>query len=57
MSPDLKCYLGLHHYEVLEKKDLKNPYDAVIGVAIISRCTNCGKIKETYIYTDNNYRR
>ena len=45
MSADLKCYLGLH------------PYDAVIGVAIISRCSNCGKIKEAYIYTDNNYRR
>lgn len=57
MSQDLKCYLGLHHYEVLEKKDIKNPYGAIVGTAIISRCYNCGKIKENTVYTDNNYRR
>ena len=57
MSNDLKCYFGLHHYEVLEKKDIKNPYGAIVGTAIISRCKNCGKIKETTVYTDNNYRR
>ena len=56
MSIDLKCYFGLHHYEVLEKKDIKNPYGAIVGTAIISRCTNCGKIKEHTVYTDNNYR-
>ena len=57
MSQDFKCAIGLHKYEVLEKKDIKNPYGAVVGTAIISRCTNCGKIKETTVYTDNNYRR
>ena len=57
MSQDLKCYLGLHKFEVLEKKDIKNPYAAVVGTTIISRCTNCGKIHETSIYADNNYRR
>ena len=57
MSQDLKCYLGLHKYEVLESKDIKNPYGAVIGVTIISRCSNCGKLKETSVYTDVNYRR
>ena len=57
MSQDFKCTIGLHKYEVLEKKDIKNPYSAIIGTIIISRCTNCGKIKETTVYTDNNYRR
>lgn len=57
MSNDLKCYFGLHHYEVLESKDIKNPYGAVVGTTIISRCTNCGKIREDVIYTDNNYKR
>ena len=57
MSQDFKCSIGLHKYEVLEKKDVKNPYGAIIGTIIISRCTNCGKIKETTVYTDNNYRR
>ena len=57
MSQDFKCAIGLHKYEVTEKKDIKNPYSAIIGTIIISRCTNCGKIKETTVYTDNNYRR
>ena len=57
MSQDFKCSIGLHKYEVIEKKDIKNPYSAIIGTIIISRCTNCGKIKETTVYTDNNYRR
>ena len=57
MSQDFKCAIGLHKYEVIEKKDVINPYSAIIGMIIISRCTNCGKIKETTVYTDNNYRR
>lgn len=57
MSQDCKCWFGLHHYEVHAEKDIKNPYGAVVGTTIISRCSNCGKIKETTIYTDNNYRR
>lgn len=57
MSQDVKCFIGLHKYEVLEKKEVKNPYGSVIGTAIISRCSNCGKIHEDTIYTDNNYRR
>lgn len=57
MSQDLKCWLGLHKYEVIEKKDIKNPYGAIVGMTIISRCTNCGKIHEDTVYTDNNYKR
>lgn len=57
MAQDVKCYFGLHKYEVLEQKELLNPYDVVIGTVIISRCTNCGKIKEKVIYTDVDYRR
>ena len=57
MSQDYKCAIVLHKYEVIEKKDVTNPYSAIIGTIIISRCTNCGKIKETTVYTDNNYRR
>jgi uncharacterized Zn finger protein len=54
---DFKCAIGLHKYEVLENKEIKNPYGVVVGTTIISRCTNCGKIKENTIYTDDNYRR
>lgn len=57
MSQDCKCYLGLHHYEVLETKEIKNPYGVIVGMTIISRCSNCGKIKEKPIYLNNAYRR
>ena len=57
MSNDFKCFVGLHKYEVFEKKDIKNPYGVVVGMTIISRCSNCGRIKETDIYLDNYYRR
>ena len=57
MNVDFKCWFGLHHYEVLEKKEVKNPYGSVVGTTIISRCTNCGKIKEDIVYTDSHYRR
>jgi hypothetical protein len=57
MSPDFKCFFGLHKYEVLEKKEVTNPYNAKLGITIISRCSNCGKIIEHTVYTDNNYRR
>ena len=57
MSNDFKCFIGLHKYEVLEKKDIKNPYGAVVGTTIISRCSNCGRIHENAVYTDNSYRR
>jgi uncharacterized Zn finger protein len=57
MSQDLKCFFGLHKYEVLEEKEIKNSYGIVLGSTIVSRCNNCGKIKETSIYTDNNQRK
>lgn len=57
MSNDFKCFIGLHKYEVLEKKDIKNPYGAIVGMTIVSRCANCGRIKETPVYLDNYYRR
>ena len=57
MSQDTKCALGLHKFEVLEQKELKNPYGIVVGSNIISRCTNCGKIKVMSVYTDTSHLR
>jgi len=56
MSQDIKCYLGVHKYEVLSTEILQNPYKAIIGKIIVSRCKNCGKIKHTTIYTDTYYK-
>lgn len=54
---DLKCMFGLHHYKEEYVEYLVNPYQIKIGTVIVSRCQNCGKIKQTIVYTDNNYRR
>lgn len=54
MSQDLKCFFGLHKFEVLKEEVVKHPYGTVVGTVVISRCKNCGKIKSKTIYTDTN---
>lgn len=45
MTQDLKCMLGSHKYEIVSEEPVKLAgTDIVVGKAIISRCTNCGKI-------------
>ncbi len=44
------CILGLHNYEVIKEEDLVM-FDKVVGKIIISRCANCGKIKEYRYHT------
>lgn len=52
MKQDMKCFLGSHKFEVLKEEDVKLAgTDMVIGKAIISRCSNCGKIDTEVINT------
>ena len=44
------CILGLHNYEIIKEEDLVM-FDKVVGKIIISRCANCGKIKEYRYHT------
>ena len=56
MKQNLWCkFFGLHKYEINKKKKKTDPKGNVIGLVIISRCTNCGKIKFKTIYTESNY--
>lgn len=55
MGQDLKCFFGLHRYEVLKEEELKDYRCDIIGKIIISRCVNCGKIKSIKIKTVENY--
>lgn len=45
-------FFNAHKYEVLKEEEFKDVHGIVIGKVIISRCTNCGKIKSTKIYTE-----
>lgn len=57
MKQDLKCILGSHKYEVYKEEDIKLAgTEIVVGKAIVSRCSNCGKIKvEEVALTTYNY--
>lgn len=52
---DLKCFLHLHKYEIYKEEECKDVRGNVIGKIIISRCSNCDKIKSTIIETVKNY--
>lgn len=55
MGLNKQCFIGLHHYEVYKEVEVKNSNDTTVGINIISRCTNCGKIKIEFVATDANY--
>lgn len=52
---DFKCLIGLHKREVYKEEDITNIRGEKIGKVIISRCTNCGKLKTTYVETLKQY--
>ena len=55
MGLNKQCFIGLHHYEVYKEVEVKDTNDTTVGINIISRCTNCGKIKIEFVATDANY--
>lgn len=53
MKKSIKCALGLHQYEVLKEEPLMLAGTNVeIGKVIVSRCVDCGKIKDVQIRTN-----
>lgn len=55
MGLNKQCFIGLHHYEVYKEVEVKDANDTTVGINIVSRCTNCGKIKIEFVATDANY--
>lgn len=51
-----KCF-NLHKYEIIKEEDKTDRKGNVIGKIIISKCSNCGRIKATTIYTEEGYER
>ena len=54
MGLNKQCFIGLHHYEVYKEVEVKDTNDTTVGINIISRCTNCGKIKIEFVATVEN---
>lgn len=58
MKQNMWCkMLNLHKYEITKEENKTDKKGNIIGKVIISRCTNCGKIKQTTIYTEEGYGR
>lgn len=55
MGLNKQCFIGLHHYEVYKEVEVKDSNDATVGINIVSRCNNCGKIKVEFVATNANY--
>lgn len=56
MKQNVWCKLfNLHKYEIIKEETLTNKHGDIVGLVIISRCTNCGKIKSKTIYTEEEY--
>jgi len=68
MTQDCKCFWGLHKYEILKEVNIYDyditeteetdagaqKFPASVGINIISRCSNCGKIHTSFVATDIN---
>ena len=51
-----KCFIGLHNYEVLKEVEVKDvDTDTVVGINIVSRCKECGKINSTFVSSDSRF--
>lgn len=50
-----QCFIGLHHYEVHKEVEVKDSTDSTVGINIVSRCSNCGKIKVEFVATNATY--
>lgn len=51
-----KCFIRLHKYEVIKEVEVKDvDTDTVVGINIVSRCTNCGKINSTFVSSDSRF--
>lgn len=58
MTQNVWCrFFNIHKYEILKEEELRNSYNILVGKVIISRCSNCGKIKSIKIYTEISYGR
>lgn len=56
MNQNLWCRLfNLHKYEIIKEETVTNSYDIKIGIVVVSRCTNCGKVKYNFIPTKNEH--
>lgn len=56
MKQNVWCkFLNLNKNEIMQEEPMRDRKSNIIGKVIISRCTNCGKLRQTVIYTEEGY--
>lgn len=51
----LKCFIGAHQYKVYKEISMLDVRNEECGQILISRCSHCGKIKQTKIIYKQTY--
>lgn len=51
----VRCFIGLHQYEVYKEIEIKNIRGEVEAINIVSKCKNCGKLKNHIVPVLKNY--
>lgn len=54
MKQWIKCLIGAHEYELLEKQNVSNVRKEVVAITYINRCKHCGKLKAKIVNITNN---
>lgn len=49
-----KCVIGLHSYEPYKEVEIKNVRGEIEAINIISKCKNCGKLKDHVVPVMSN---
>ena len=56
MKQNVWCkFFNLHKYEIMKEEPMRDRKTYESGKVIISRFTNCGKLRQTVIYTEEGY--
>lgn len=60
MGQDLKCFFGVHKFEIVKELEVKDIVSddvnscPTVGINIIRCCTNCGKLKSRFVASNIN---
>lgn len=52
----LKCFFGMHVYDIHKSEDLFGDHNVVIGTLYTLRCIHCGKLTTKKVFKYNAYR-
>ena len=55
MSNDFKCFVGLHKDEIYKEVEVRDKNNNAVGINVVLKCTNCGRIKSIFIPIDIDY--